>query len=78
MGSIADSLKRYFEETSKTIIDQDWEQIKIFNEIGPDAFDYIEYIKAYCDYIEPHEDAYIFPNESESFQTTECKYFMAA
>jgi len=76
MGKIADSLKRYFAETTKDILNNDWEQLKVFSEIGPDALDYIKRINDFQDSIKPI-DARKYQSEFEPFQT-ECKLFMAA
>ena len=45
MGTISDSLKKYFEEATKEEIEKDWEELKYWNEIGPDASEYIEHYR---------------------------------
>ena len=45
MGKISDSLKKYFENTPKEVLDKDWEDIKHLNEIGPDAIEYCKLVK---------------------------------
>ena len=45
MGQFSDSLKRYFEETPQDILDRDWEDMKLLNEIGPDVFDYVNRVR---------------------------------
>lgn len=47
MGNLADSLKRYFEETPQDELDRVWEELKPLNEIGPDASEYIERVRSY-------------------------------
>ena len=49
MGVLADSLKRYFEETPKEILDKEWEEIKHLNEIGPDVLEYCKRVREYQD-----------------------------
>ena len=45
MGTIFDSLKKYFDESPQEVLDKDWEELKHWNEIGPDASEYIESCK---------------------------------
>ena len=45
MVKISDSLKKYFENTPKEVLDKDWEDIKHLNEIGPDAIEYCKLVK---------------------------------
>ena len=45
MGTISDSLRKYFEEATEEEIEKDWEELKHWNEIGPDASEYIESCK---------------------------------
>ena len=49
MGPLADSLKRYFEETPKEVLDKEWEEIKHLNEIGPDVLEYCKRVREYQD-----------------------------
>lgn len=44
MGNLFESLKNYFENTPKEVLENDWEEIKYLNGIGPDV---IEYSKIY-------------------------------
>lgn len=44
MGKVYESLKKYFEETPKEILDKDWEAIKYLNNIGPDV-EYLEQLR---------------------------------
>lgn len=39
-------LKRHFEETSKEELDKEWEDIKLFNDIGPDVEEYGNFFKS--------------------------------
>lgn len=43
MSKIYDNLKKYFEGTTKEILNKDWENIKYLNDIGPD----VEYLKQF-------------------------------
>ena len=45
MGNLFESLKNYFENTPKEVLDNDWKEIKYLNEIGPIGPDVIEYAK---------------------------------
>lgn len=45
MGNLFESLKDYFENTPKEILDNDWREIEYLNEIGPDVIWYAEYVK---------------------------------
>lgn len=39
-----EDLKKYFENTPKEQLDEEWENIKHWNEIGPDVFEYINFV----------------------------------
>ena len=39
------SLKEYLEKTPKEILDADWEKLKVWNEIGPDAETYCKALR---------------------------------
>lgn len=45
MGRIYESLKNYFEDTPKDVLDNDWKEIEHLNEIGPDVMEYAEFVK---------------------------------
>lgn len=45
MRKILESLKRYFENTPKEVLDSDWEKIKHLNKIGPDVIEYAKSVK---------------------------------
>ncbi len=45
MGDLFESLKKYFENTPKEILDNDWKEIKYLNEIGPDVIEYAKFVK---------------------------------
>lgn len=47
MENLFESLKNYFENTSKEVIDNDWDEIKCLNEIGPDVIEYAEYVRTH-------------------------------
>ncbi len=42
---ILQKLKEYFENTPKEQLDKDWEELKEYNEIGPDMDEYIKSVK---------------------------------
>jgi hypothetical protein len=46
MGSLLESLKKYFENTPQDILDNEWKEIEELNEIGPDVIEYAEYVKS--------------------------------
>ena len=45
MGKIFESLKDYFENTPKGVLDNDWKEVENLNEIGPDVIEYARYVK---------------------------------
>lgn len=45
MGNLLESLKKYFENTPKEVLDNDWKEIQCFNEIGPDVIEYAKFVK---------------------------------
>lgn len=45
MEKMLKKLEKYFENTSKEKIEKEWEKIKQWNEIGPDAIEYCNMIK---------------------------------
>lgn len=45
MGNLLDSLKNYFENTPKNVLDKDWKEIEYLNDIGPDVFEYVDFVK---------------------------------
>ena len=49
MGVLLESLKNYFKNTPKEELDKDWKEIEYLNEIGPDVFEYAEFVKANFD-----------------------------
>lgn len=44
MGNLYESLKDYFENTPKNVLDNDWKEIEYLNIIGPDVIEYAEYV----------------------------------
>ncbi len=45
MGNLFESLKDYFENTPKEVLDNDWKEIEYLNEIGPDVIEYAEFVR---------------------------------
>jgi hypothetical protein len=45
MGNLFESLKDYFENTPKDVLENDWKEIENLNEIGPDVIEYARYVK---------------------------------
>lgn len=45
MGNLFESLKGYFENTPKDVIEKDWREIEYLNEIGPDVIEYAEFVR---------------------------------
>lgn len=45
MDNLFESLKYYFENTPKEILENDWEEIKYLNGIGPDVIEYAKFVK---------------------------------
>jgi hypothetical protein len=79
MGKLAESLRKYFEETPQDILDREWDELKSFNEIGPDATEYIERVRSYYGSVilDSSQSSPVFCYPHESFQT-EYEYYMAA
>ena len=42
MSSLSEQLKDYFDNTPQEQLDKDWEELKHWNEIGPEIDDYIK------------------------------------
>lgn len=42
MGKLYEQLKEYFETTPKEQLDKDWEELKHWNEIGPDVTEFVD------------------------------------
>lgn len=40
MGKLLDSLKEYFENNSKEVLEKDWEELKHFTEFNSDVLEY--------------------------------------
>lgn len=47
MGKFAENLKKKFESMTQEEIDQEWEKLKHYNEIGPSIEEYRENLKKY-------------------------------
>ena len=45
--SISDNLRKHFENTSREELDREWEELKHWNEIGPDVDEYVASLKKY-------------------------------
>ncbi len=45
MGDLFESLKDYFENTPKEVLDNDWKEMEYLNEIGPDVIEYAEFVR---------------------------------
>lgn len=43
--NLLQKLEEYFRNTSKEQLDKDWEELKEYNEIGPDMDKYIKSVK---------------------------------
>lgn len=78
MGTFAESLKKYFEETPQNILDSDWEAIKSLNDIGPDVIEYVEQVRMY--YGSVMQNTQNVPNSDFSLDNFKAKdeYYLAA
>ena len=47
MGKFAENLKKKFESMTQEEINQKWEKLKHYNEIGPSVKEYIKDLKKY-------------------------------
>lgn len=45
MSKLLDSLREYFENTPKEILEEDWKELEHWNEIGPNAEEYCNWVK---------------------------------
>lgn len=77
MGKIAESLRKYFEETPQDVLDREWEELNPLNEIGPDATEYIERVRSFYGDVMRDSSKPVVHYPQESFQT-EYEYYMAA
>lgn len=79
MGKIAESLRKYFDETPQDVLEREWEELNPLNEIGPDATEYIERVRSYYGFIMQNsiKSMPVVHYPYESFQT-EYEYYMAA
>lgn len=50
MGNLLESIKKYFENTPKDVLDNDWKEIEFLNEIGPDVIEYADFAKKFFDF----------------------------
>lgn len=48
MGKLFDSLKDYFENTPKDVLDRDWKEMEQLNDIGSDVAEYAKFVKMRC------------------------------
>jgi hypothetical protein len=71
MGSLLESLKKYFENTPQDILDNEWKEIEELNEIGPDVIEYAEYVKSHFNFDVPYSE--IAENvDTHKFDVPEC------
>ena len=47
MGKFSENLKKKFESMTQEELDQEWEKLKHYNEIGPSIEEYLENLKKY-------------------------------
>ena len=47
MGKFTENLKKKFESMTQEELDQEWEKLKHYNEIGPSVEEYLENLKKY-------------------------------
>ena len=47
MGKFSENLKKKFESMTQEELDQEWENLKHYNEIGPSIEEYCENLKKY-------------------------------
>ena len=63
MWNLFESLKNYFENTPKEVLDNDWKEIKYLNEIGPDVIEYAKFVR------EQFGIAVLYSNSEKKFET---------
>ena len=63
MGNLFESLKDYFENTPKDVLDNDWKEIKYLNENGPDVIEYAKFVR------EQFGIAVSYSNSEKKFET---------
>lgn len=70
MKKVFESLKNYFENTPSEQIEKDWEELKKYNEIGPDIEEFLSVQKQFAKDMENQNNREITENkekERESF-----------
>ena len=79
MGNLFESLKDYFENTPKEILDNDWKEIEYLNEIGPDVIEYADYVQELfgIDELNAHKfDVSVVPSTERI--AVDSQYYLAA
>lgn len=79
MGTLLESLKRYFNNTPKDILENDWKENEYLDNIGPDVTEYVNYVQEYFRVNVNYEDNLHYNNITTDIKITEySQYYFAA
>lgn len=79
MGALLESLKRYFDNTPKDILENDWKENEYLDNIGPDVTEYVNYVQEYFRVNVNYEDNLHYNNITADIKITEdSQYYFAA
>ncbi|MBO7225686.1 MAG: recombinase [Bacteroidales bacterium] len=78
MGTLLESLKRYFENTPKDILENDWKENEYLDNIGPDVTEYVNYVQEYFRVNVNYEDNLNYNITADIKITEDSQYYFAA
>lgn len=78
MGTLLESLKRYFENTPKDILENDWKENEYLDNIGPDVTEYVNYVQEYFRINVNYEDNLNYNITADIKITEDSQYYFAA
>lgn len=78
MGTLLESLKRYFENTPKDILENDWKENEYLDNIGPDVTEYVNYVQEYFRVNVNYEDKLNYNITADIKITEDSQYYFAA
>lgn len=78
MGTLLESLKRYFENTPKDILENDWKESEYLDNIGPDVTEYVNYVQEYFRVNVNYEENLNYNITADIKITEDSQYYFAA
>ena len=78
MGTLLESLKRYFENTPKDILENDWKENEYLDNIGPDVTEYVNNVQEYFRVNVNYEDNLNYNITADIKITEDSQYYFAA